>query len=67
MIFEVYRARRGLLRRNQWRWRLKAANHLVVATSGEGYNNKQDCIVAAQMVREEAAGSPITVLENFPS
>ncbi|MGB9100534.1 MAG: DUF1508 domain-containing protein [Stenotrophomonas indicatrix] len=38
--FEVYKARDG------WRWRLKAANGLIVAT-GEAHTRKADAIRAA--------------------
>lgn len=63
MIFEVYPARRGLMRRKQWRWRLKAANGRIVADSGESYNNKRDCIVMAQTIRNEASGAPIKEID----
>ena len=26
----------------EWRWRLKAANGQIIATSGEGYNSKSN-------------------------
>src|SRR5215216_1722249 len=26
----------------EWRWQLRAANHRIIADSGEGYHNKQD-------------------------
>ena len=44
MRFELYRARRGLLRRTQWRWRLIASNGRIIATGGEGYNNRRDAL-----------------------
>jgi uncharacterized protein YegP (UPF0339 family) len=57
--FQVYEARRGLMRRKQWRWRLKAANGRVVADSAESYNNKRDCLVMAQTIRDQVGGAPI--------
>lgn len=27
----------------QWRWRVQAGNNEIVATSGEGYHNLDDC------------------------
>jgi uncharacterized protein YegP (UPF0339 family) len=59
MRFEVYRARRGLLLRPQWRWRLCAANGRIIATSGESYNNRSDCLHAIDLVRTDAAYAPI--------
>jgi uncharacterized protein YegP (UPF0339 family) len=61
--FEVYPARPGLLLRKQWRWRLRAANGRIIATSGEGYNNRQDCLATLNTIRDEARGTPIHVLQ----
>lgn len=36
---EVYHDTKG-----EWRWRLKATNGKIIADSGEGYINKQDCL-----------------------
>jgi len=35
----------------QWRWRLVAANNKIIANSGEGYHNKQDCLHAITLVK----------------
>lgn len=35
---------------SQWRWHLRSANHQVIATSGEGYYNKQDCLNGIYLV-----------------
>ncbi|HEY8328675.1 MAG TPA: DUF1508 domain-containing protein, partial [Rhodanobacter sp.] len=48
MYYEVYQS--GL----QWRWRLKAANHQILA-SGESYVNKQDCIHAVNLLKQTNA------------
>jgi uncharacterized protein YegP (UPF0339 family) len=29
--------------KKEWRWRLKASNGRIIADSGEGYKNEQDC------------------------
>lgn len=63
MQFEVYRARRGLLLRPQWRWRLKAANGRIVATGGESYNNRGDCMGMVRRIRDEAAEATIKGIE----
>jgi len=35
----------------EWRWRLRAANHRVIADSGEGYRDRQDCLRAIALVK----------------
>jgi uncharacterized protein YegP (UPF0339 family) len=40
---------------NQWRWRLRAANNKNIAVSGEGYNNKQDCLDAIALVKQSSS------------
>ena len=42
--FEFYRDEA-----QEWRWRLQDGNNEVVADSGEGYNDKQDCEKSAQL------------------
>lgn len=44
MKFEVYR---GL---NQWRWRLRARNGKIVATSGESYKRRADALKGVRAV-----------------
>lgn len=58
MIFEIYRQRRGLFRRTQWAWRLRAANGRILAVSGEGYNNRADC---EHIVEQFRAGFTVNV------
>lgn len=41
----------------QWRWTLYAANNRKIANSGEGYNNKNDCVAAINLVANTGAGS----------
>ena len=36
----------------EWRWQLSAANHRIIADSGEGYHNKQDCLHAISLVKD---------------
>lgn len=57
--FEVYRARRGLLLRTQWRWRLRARNGCIIATGGEGYANRSDAKSAIEIIRTSAITAPI--------
>ena len=46
MAYYIYRDAR-----NEWRWRLLAANHRIIADSGEGYVNKSDCLAAIELVK----------------
>ena len=48
----------------QWRWRLVAANNRIIATSGEGYLNKQDCINAIYLVKTLAPTAPVRELQR---
>lgn len=56
MKYEMYRDTR-----NEWRWRLKAANGNIIATSGEGYVNKADCENAIHLVKSSSS-APIVYL-----
>jgi uncharacterized protein YegP (UPF0339 family) len=35
----------------QYRWRLRAGNHRIIAVSGEAYHNRTDCIAAIELVK----------------
>lgn len=49
MVFTVY-----VDANRQWRWRLTAANNRIIANSGEGYHNQQDCLGAINLVKSTA-------------
>ncbi|PYR95473.1 MAG: hypothetical protein DMF84_00835 [Acidobacteria bacterium] len=49
MEYQVYKDAAG-----QYRWRLVAANGRRIADSGEGYNNKSDCLAAINLVKGSA-------------
>ena len=49
MRYQMYQDTAG-----EWRWRLRAANHEIIATSGEGYRNKGDCRHAIDLVKGSA-------------
>jgi len=53
MTFYIYKDRAG-----EWRWYLKASNGRKVADSGEGYNNKQDCLYGIDLVKS-AFNAPV--------
>lgn len=55
MKFELYReagrnSLASLMAGGDWRWRLKANNGQIIATSGEGYQNRHDCLSAVELV-----------------
>lgn len=47
--FSVYRDAAG-----EWRWRLAAGNGQLIAESGEGYQNKADCLHGIDLVKASA-------------
>lgn len=36
----------------EWRWQLRSGNNRIIADSGEGYHNKQDCLHAVALVKD---------------
>lgn len=52
MYFEKY------LSGGQWRWRLKAANHEIIA-SGESYVYERDCDHAINLVKSTDVNTPV--------
>lgn len=58
MYFEIYQQAGQTILGGQWRWRLKAANHEIIA-QGESYHNKQDCLIAVGLVMTTSQDTPI--------
>jgi uncharacterized protein YegP (UPF0339 family) len=52
--FEIYEDSR-----KEYRWRLKAANGQVIATSGQGYKSKPDCRHGIEIIQREAATAKV--------
>ncbi len=52
MYFEIYQSA------FQWRWRLKAANHEIIA-SGESYTTRENCLHAIRLVMQTTTATPI--------
>ena len=52
--FEIYKDKRG-----EYRWRLRAQNDQILATSGEGYARKRSCLDAIESVKQAAADAPV--------
>ncbi len=45
---------------SQWRWRIKSyGNYKILATSGEGYRNRQDVLHAINLIKQNAFNAPI--------
>jgi len=42
----------------QWRWRLKAANHETLA-SGEGYSSRDSCLWAIGLLMDTTRNTPV--------
>ncbi len=59
MYFQTYQDRAG-----EWRWRLRAANHQTIATSGEGYNNKDDCLHGIDLVKSTDEDTPVNEVDE---
>ncbi len=55
MYFEKYQ------QGGQWRWRLKAANHEIIA-SGESYVYETDCDHAINLVKGTTSSTPVRKL-----
>jgi len=49
MTYEYYEDHK-----NEWRWRLVAANGRVLADSGEGYKSEQECLDDIDRVKKSA-------------
>ena len=52
--FEVYKDRAG-----EFRWRLRATNTQVLASSGQGYTTKRDCMSGIESVKRAVAEAPV--------
>jgi uncharacterized protein len=46
---------------NEWRWRLRSPNGRILADSGEGYRNKQDCRSAIQLVSTSGSARVVEI------
>ena len=53
--FEIYKDSAG-----KFRWRLKAPNGEIIASSGEGYESKDSCRNGIQSVKTNAPKAQIT-------
>ena len=44
---------------DEWRWRLKASNGLIIADSGQGYASKQSCLHGIDLIKNHSANSVV--------
>lgn len=58
MLFETYKDEA-----DEHRWRLKAKNGAVVATSGEGYKNRTDMVEMINKIKHAVMYAKITEVE----
>jgi uncharacterized protein YegP (UPF0339 family) len=49
MYYQVYKDSQSY-----WRWRLRTANHKIIADSAESYVNKSDCLAGITLVKQSA-------------
>lgn len=52
--FVIYKDKAG-----EFRWQLYAQNSKLIADSGEGYKNRNDCVHGARLVSSIASGAAI--------
>jgi uncharacterized protein len=50
MEYHIYRDAKG-----EYRWYLQAANYKKIANSGEGYQNRADCVAAISLVKASSS------------
>lgn len=58
MYFAIYADTAG-----EFRWKLHAKNHKVIADSGEGYTTRHDCLEAVERVREGAGSAKLKLVD----
>lgn len=50
----------GGVSKGDWRWRLKSGNNVdIIATSGEGYRNRSDCLDGIRLVMSTTDKTPV--------
>lgn len=52
-------------KKNEWRWRLTAANGRIVAESGEGYKNRADALKIVNKYFKKSEIRDVTFEESF--
>lgn len=57
--FQIFKDTRG-----EFRWRLRAGNNEIIATSGEGYKAKVDCEHGIELVKRDGPSAIVEVVED---
>lgn len=63
-IFQEQPPKSGVFASTDYRWRLRAANGEPIASSGEGYRNKSDCVHAIDLVKGTNESTPVIDLTS---
>ncbi len=61
MTFEIYEDAKS-----EYRWRLKATNGQIIATSGEGYKAMADCKHGIEIIQAEASKAKVVEAPKKP-
>lgn len=61
MTFKTYKDKRG-----KYRWSLVTDNNKIIACSGEGYNNKKDCIDMIHNIMTNASNCKVAMTKTKP-
>jgi len=56
--FEVYKDKSG-----EFRWRLRMQNSKVIASSGQGYKEKDSCLKGIESLKRVVADAPVKEVE----
>jgi len=56
--FDIYKDKRG-----EWRFRLRAANHEIIAV-GQAYKRKADCVHAIELIQRTTEETPVREIEE---
>lgn len=51
------------MRSTEWRWRLRAGNHKIIADSGESYQKQDDCLHGIVLVMGTSTDTPIKTVK----
>ncbi len=54
MKFVMFRGQNG-----HWYWHLQSANNEIVAASGQGYHNRDDCLHGIGLVMDTNRSTPV--------
>lgn len=53
----------AIVGRQQWRWRLRAANHEIIA-QGESYTDRRNCEHAVNLLKQTTFATPVRMVQG---